>query len=102
MLDETLKSVKEAEAKAAAVLQKAEEKSGSIVEEAKAKAKTMKAETENRIRTQRQDAEDAFVKDNETQLSEAEASAQKEADALRQLVEPKREEALEAVITSLV
>ncbi len=62
MLDETLKSVKEAEAKAAAVLQKAEEKSGSIVEEAKAKAKTMKAETENRIRTQRQDAEDAFVK----------------------------------------
>ena len=49
MLDETLKSVKEAEAKAAAVLQKAEEKSGSIVEEAKAKAKTMKAETENRI-----------------------------------------------------
>ena len=51
MLDETLKSVKEAEAKAAAVLQKAEEKSGSIVEEAKAKAKTMKAETENRIRT---------------------------------------------------
>ena len=34
MLDETLKSVKEAEAKAAAVLQKAEEKSGSIVEEA--------------------------------------------------------------------
>ena len=38
MLDETLKSVKEAEAKAAAVLQKAEEKSGSIVEEAKAKA----------------------------------------------------------------
>ena len=53
MLDETLKSVKEAEAKAAAVLQKAEEKSGSIVEEAKAKARTMKAETENRIRTQR-------------------------------------------------
>ena len=100
MLDETLKSVKEA--KAAAVLQKAEEKSGSIVEEAKAKAKTMKAETENRIRTQRQDAEDAFVKDNETQLSDAEAQALKEVDALKQLIEPKRADAVKAVIASLV
>ena len=97
MLDETLKSVKEAEAKATAVLQKAEEKSGSIVEEAKAKAKTMKAETENRIRTQRQDAEDAFVKDNETQLSDAEAQALKEVDALKQLIEPKRADAVKAV-----
>ena len=102
MLDETLKSVKEAEAKAAAVLQKAEEKSGSIVEEAKAKAKTMKAETENRIRTQRQDAEDAFVKDNETQLSDAEAQALKEVDALKQLIEPKRADAVKAVSASLV
>ena len=102
MLDETLKLVKEAEAKAAAVLQKAEEKSGSIVEEAKAKAKTMKAETENRIRTQRQDAEDAFVKDNETQLSDAEAQALKEVDALKQLIEPKRTDAVKAVIASLV
>ena len=34
--------------------------------------------------------------------SHSEEQAQKEADALRQLVEPKREEALEAVITSLV
>lgn len=102
MLDETLKSVKEAEAKAAAVLQKAEEKSGSIVEEAKARAKTMKAETENRIRTQRQDAEDAFVKDNETQLSDAEAQALKEVDALKQLIEPKRADAVKAVIASLV
>ena len=101
MLDETLKSVKEAEA-TAAVLQKAEEKSGSIVEEAKAKAKTMKAETENRIRTQRQDAEDAFVKDNETQLSDAEAQALKEVDALKQLIEPKRADAVKAVIASLV
>ena len=100
MLDETLKSVKEAEAKAAAVLQKAEEKSGSIVEEAK--AKTMKAETENRIRTQRQDVEDAFVKDNETQLSDAEAQALKEVDALKQLIEPKRADAVKAVIASLV
>ena len=91
MLDETLKSVKEAEAKAAAVLQKAE-----------AKAKTMKAETENRIRTQRQDAEDAFVKDNETQLSDAEAQALKEVDALKQLIEPKRADAVKAVIASLV
>ena len=80
MLDETLKSVKEAEAK----------------------AKTMKAETENRIRTQRQDAEDAFVKDNETQLSDAEAQALKEVDALKQLIEPKRADAVKAVIASLV
>lgn len=103
MLDETLKSVKEAEAESGgSASEKPREKSGSIVEEAKAKVKTMKAETENRIRTQRQDAEDAFVKDNETQLSDAEAQALKEVDALKQLIEPKRADAVKAVIASLV
>ena len=43
-----------------------------------------------------------LFQNQENSLKEAEASAQKEADALRQLVEPKREEAVEAVITSLV
>ena len=72
------------------------------VEEAKAKAKAMKEETASKIRSGSQEAEEAAHKASEAKLAEAEEQAQKEADALRQLVEPKREEALEAVITSLV
>ena len=49
-----------------------------------------------------EEAEEAAHKASEAKLAEAEEQAQREADALRQLVEPKREEALEAVITSLV
>ena len=74
----------------------------SLGEEAKAKAKDMKDETGQKIRTQKEQAEEEARQMSENSLKEAEASAQKEADALRQLVEPKREEAIEAVITSLV
>ena len=74
----------------------------SLGEEAKAKAKAMKEETASKIRSGSQEAEEAAHKASEAKLAEAEEQAQKEADALRQLVEPKREEALEAVITSLV
>ena len=74
----------------------------SLGEEAKAKAKDMKDETGQKIRTQKEQAEEEARQMSENSLKEAGASAQKEADALRQLVEPKREEAVEAVITSLV
>ena len=102
MLEDALKSVKEAEEKAGILIQEADAKAASIVEEAKAKAKTMKEGTAGKIRSGSQEAEEAARKDSEAKLAEAEVQAKKEADALRQLVEPKREEALEAVITSLV
>ena len=66
------------------------------------RGRIMKDETGQKIRTQKEQAEEEARQMSENSLKEAEASAQKEADALRQLVEPKREEALEAVITSLV
>ena len=65
-------------------------------------AQTNVTSTGQKIRTQKEQAEEEARQMSENSLKEAEASAQKEADALRQLVEPKREEALEAVITSLV
>ena len=102
MLEDALKSVKEAEEKAGVLIQDADAKAASIVEEAKAKAKAMKEETAAKIRSRSLDAEEAARKDGEAKLAEAEGQAQKEADALRQLVEPKRKEAVEAVITSLV
>ena len=102
MLEDALKSVKEAEKKAGILIEEADAKAASIVEEAKAKAKAMKEETASKIRSGSQEAEEAAHKASEAKLAEAEEQAQKEADALRQLVEPKREEAVEAVITSLV
>ena len=102
MLEDALKSVKEAEKKAGILIEEADAKAASIVEEAKAKAKAMKEETASKIRSGSQEAEEAAHKASEAKLAEAEVQAKKEADALRQLVEPKREEALEAVITSLV
>ena len=98
----TEENLKEAEKKAGILIQEADAKAASIVEEAKAKAKAMKEETASKIRSGSQEAEEAAHKASEAKLAEAEEQAQKEADALRQLVEPKREEALEAVITSLV
>ena len=65
-------------------------------------AQTNVTSTGQKIRTQKEQAEEEARQMSENSLKEAEASAQKEADALRQLVEPKREEAVEAVITSLV
>ena len=102
MLDDALKSVRDAEQKAADVLREAEEKAGAIVEEAKEKARSMKSETEKQIRAQKQNAEDSFLQDSESQLADAEAQALKEVDALRQFIEPKRADAVKAVIESLV
>ena len=102
MLENALKSVKEAEEKAAAAMREADAQAAAIIEEAKAKAKAMKEETAAKIRSRSLDAEEAARKNGEAKLTEAEGQAQKEADALRQLVEPKRKEAVEAVITSLV
>ena len=102
MLDDALKSVRDAEEKAAAILREAEEKASAIVEEAKAKARSMKSETESQIRAQRQNAEETFLQDSGSQLADAEAQALKEVDALRQFIEPKRADAVKAVIASLI
>jgi hypothetical protein len=51
MLEDALKSVKEAEKKAGILIQEADAKAASIVEEAKAKAKAMKEETASKIRS---------------------------------------------------
>lgn len=102
MLEDTLKSVKEAEAKAEETVRAADSQAASILEEARAKAKAMKEETQQNIRLRAQELQTQIQESGDRQMEEAAREAQKETEALKELIAPRKEEAVEAVIASLV
>lgn len=102
MLEETLKSVKDAEAKAEEVIKDADAKAASILEEAKAKAQAMKEDTAKSIRSASQKMRDAAKAEGDVQLQEAENEAKREIEALKELIIPKKPEVVKAVISELV
>ena len=102
MLEETLKSVRDAEAKAEEILKEADAKAASVLEDAKVKAQAMKEDTASKVRSLSQKTTQAVHKEGDTQLEMAAKEARKEIEALRELVVPKKPEALEAIISALV
>ena len=97
MLEETLKSVRDAEAKAEEILKEADAKAASVLEDAKVKAQAMKEDTASKVRSLSQKTTQAVHKEGDTQLEMAAKEARKEIEALRELVVPKKPEALEAI-----
>lgn len=102
MLEDTLKSVKEAEAKAEETLREAESKAASVLEEAKAKAQAMKEETQQKVKLEAQELQTQVQELGSRQMEEAAKDAQREIEALKELIAPRKKEAVEAVIASLV
>ena len=102
MLEDILKSVNKAEAEADEILKTAEVQVVSILEEAKSRAKDMKVDTYQKIKLMNQEITGTMQSEGQSQLAAAAAEAGKETEALRELIAPKRAEAVEAVISSLV
>ena len=91
MLENILKSVNDAEAQAA-----------SILEDAKARAGVMREETFQRVKLKNQEMADAMHQEGSLRLEAAAAEAQKEIDALNELVASKKKEAVQAVLSVLI
>ena len=102
MLEETLKSVRTAEEKAEEMIRAADAKAASVLEEAKAKAQALKEETAQKVRSLSQEMTRADETEGSRQLEEAAREAGKEIEALKELIIPKKPEAVEAIISALV
>lgn len=102
VLEETLKSVKAAEAKAEEILREADAKAASVLEEAKVKAQAMREDTAQKVRSLNQKTTQAVQEEGNAQLDAASREAGKEIEALRELIVPKKPEAVEAIISALV
>ncbi len=102
MLEDSLKKIKESEARAEEIIQEAEARAAEIVEDAKAKARGMKEDTLQKIKTRSREATAAARVDSNRQLEKAARQSEREATALRELVAPKRAKAVEEVISLLI
>lgn len=102
MLENILRSVNDAEAEAEEIMKAAEAQAASILEDAKAQAKAMKEDTFQRVKLKNQEMTEAMHQEGGLRLEAAVLEAQKETDALRELVAPKKKEAVQAVISALI
>lgn len=102
MLENILKSVNDAEAQAEEIMKAAEAQAASILEDAKARAGVMRADTFQRVKLKNQEMADAMHQEGSLRLEAAAAEAQKEIDALNELVVPKKKEAVQAVLSVLI
>ncbi len=102
MLEETLKTVKEAEETAGKKLQEAEEQAARILEEAKAAAKEMKAQTLAECKSLVTDQEAKVNADGEIRKNEAKKQMETEIESMRQSALNREQEAIQAVLDHLV
>jgi vacuolar-type H+-ATPase subunit H len=102
VLEDTLKAVKEAEAKADEIVRDADAQAASILNDAKAKAQAMTEETRQKVKSRNQEVAAKTQADGELQLQEAAKEAQREIEAMKELIAPKKKDAVKAVISSLV
>lgn len=102
MLENILKSVNDAEAEAEDRIKAAETQAASILEDAKAQAKAMKEDKFQKIKLKNQEMTETMHQEGGLRLEAAAVEAQKETDALRELVAPKKKEAVQAVISALI
>ena len=100
MIEESIKAVREAEAKAESLILDAQKNAAEIVKAAK--AETDKAEAFAKFAQEVLDAAKASREAGDAQLLEAEAEAAREAASLKASVAPKTEAALKAVIETIL
>ncbi len=102
MLEDILKSVNKAETEADGILKTAEAQAASILEEARVRAKNLKADTSQKVKSENQEIIERMQSEGQSPLTAAAAEVLTEIEALRELTAPKRVEAVEAVISSLI
>lgn len=102
MIEESIKAVRDAEAKAETLIQDAQKNAAEIVKAAEAKAETDKAEAFAKFAQEAADAAKAAKEAGDVLLAQAEAEAAKEAASLKAQVAPKTESAVKAVIETIL
>ena len=102
MIEESVKAVKEAEAKALELVSDAKKKADAIVQEARRDAEQILADVEVECRKAQTDRMDAAKAEGEKALAEAEAESAKDVEALKTLTEGRMADAKKAVIRELV
>ena len=102
MIEESVRAVKEAEAKAAELIGDAKKKADAIVQEARQNAEQILTDVEAECRKARADRMDAAKAEGEKAIALAEAESAKDVEALKTLTEGRMADAKEAVIRELV
>ena len=102
MIEESVRAVKEAEAKAAELIGDAKKKADAIVQEARRDAEQILADVEVECRKAQTDRMDAAKAEGDKALSEAEAESARDVEALKALTGSRMADAREAVIRELV
>ena len=101
MVQETIKMVKEAEAKAEQILKDAAAQCAGIVEKAKADGEQLKEEQVSAAKAQAQAAMDVSKKESEKTMASVESDLRNEIAALQKAAAGKEAEAIDAVIAQL-
>lgn len=102
MVEETIKTIKETEMQAEAMVKKAEEECAAILENARAQAESLQAAA---LAEARKNAADALAREKEigeSSVQEALAEVEKDITALRESAGTKESEVISAVISALV
>lgn len=102
MIEESIKAVREAEAKAETMIAEAAKNAAEIVKAAEARAEADKAEAFAKFAEEAAEAAKAAQEAGDAKVAEAEAEAAKEAASLKAQVAPKTEAAVKAVIDKIL
>ena len=102
MLEMILKNVTEAENRAEQIRMEAEHEAANILSEARAQAEGMKAEAVQSGRVREREFLEWVHLMSTRKLEEGAKKAEEEAKALRKSVEPKKKEAMDAIIHLMI
>lgn len=102
MVGDTIRAVKDAEAKADKLLKDAQEKGDALVEEAKKEAARMEEEAAKAGKQAAADMEEKSQREGDAYLEMAMEGAKSDIAALRTLASGKESEAVELIISQLV
>ena len=102
MLEMILKNVTEAENQAEQIRMEAEQKAANILDEARAQAADMTAEAVQACRVREREFLEGIRLLSTQKLEEGAKKAEEEAKALRNSVEPKKKEAMDAIIHLMI
>ncbi|MCI9490966.1 hypothetical protein AALC75_09260 [Lachnospiraceae bacterium 48-42] len=102
MVEETIKTIKETESKAEAILKEAEDRCTAILEDAESESRTMKAQAEAIAKEKARSALDSERQIGEQSIQDALAEVEGEIAVLKENARAKESEVISAVIAELV
>lgn len=102
MLQETMKTVEDAEAKAAATVAAAKEDGAALIADARKNADKVIAEAEDMAKTGRKSADEAAKKAEEKLIAQSIKEADQEIEKLKQTATAKESAAVKMIISELI